>query len=118
MKDVNREALNVNRTRTLNINCLSLIEKSLPAFNGSRITLVILLMGVMTGCGTVGAPIPPEDLPVAQKLLKEKEREAREKSKAIQEQKEEQTKGEEKPEGQAIPPEEVPLPPLRPVGTR
>jgi len=75
-------------------------------------------MGVVTGCGTVGAPIPPGDLPVAQKLLKEKEREAREKSKAIQEQKEEQTKGEEKPEGEAIAPEEVPLPPLRPVGTR
>ena len=81
-------------------------------------SLVLIGMGVMTGCGTVGAPIPPEDLPVAQKLLKEKEREAREKSKAIQEQKEEQTKGEEKPEGQAIAPEEVPLPPLRPVGTR
>jgi hypothetical protein len=81
-------------------------------------SLVLMGMEVMTGCGTVGAPIPPQDLPVAQKLLKEKEREAREKSKAIQEQKEEQAKGEEKPEGEAIAPEEVPLPPLRPVGTR
>lgn len=75
-------------------------------------------MGVMTSCGTVGAPIPPEDLPVAQKLLKEKEREARDKLKTIQEQKEEPSKGEEKPEGEAVGQEETTLPPLRPVGTR
>ena len=75
-------------------------------------------MGVTTSCGTVGAPIPPENLPVAQKLLKEKEREARDNQKAIQEQKEELSKGEEKPEGGAVVQEEVALPPLRPVGTR
>lgn len=72
----------------------------------------------MTGCGTLGAPIAPEDLPVAQKLRKEKEREAKEQSKAIEEQQVEQMKAEEKPEGAAIAPEEVTLPPLRPVGTR
>lgn len=81
-------------------------------------SLVLMGGGVMTGCGTVGAPIAPEDLPVAQKLQKEKEREAREKSKEMQEQRVEQTKGEQKPEGEAIAPEEVTLPPLRPVGTR
>jgi len=73
---------------------------------------------MMAGCGTVGAPIPPEDLPVAQKLLKEKEREAKDKQKAIQEQKEEPKKGEEKPGEEAVEQEEIILPPLRPVGTR
>lgn len=80
--------------------------------------LVLMGMGMMTSCGTVGAPIPPEDLPVAQRLLKEKEREAKDKQKAIQEQKEEPTRGEEKPEGEAVVQEEVTLPSLRPVGTR
>lgn len=81
-------------------------------------TLVLVGMGVESGCGTVGAPIPPEDLPVAQKLLKEQEREAQEKAKAIQEEKEGPTKGEEKPVEETIVQEEITLPPLRPVGTR
>lgn len=115
---MNREALHVNCMKTLNINWSSLIAKSLLAFNGSRITLVILLLGAMTGCGTVGAPIAPEDLPVAQKLLKEKEREAKDKQKAIQGRKEEPTRGEEKPGEEAVVQEDITLPSLRPVGTR
>ncbi len=81
-------------------------------------SLVLIGMGVMTGCGTVGAPIAPEDLPVTQKLLKEREREAKEKAKAIQKQKEEPTRGEEKPGEEAVVQEEITLPSLRPVGTR
>ena len=115
---MNREALNVNRMQTLNIDRSSLIAMSLLALHGSRTTLVIVLLGMMAGCGTVGAPIPPEDLPVAQKLLKEKEREAKHKQKAIQQQKAESKKGEEKPGEEIIEQEEITLPPLRPVGTR
>src|SRR5438093_6501786 len=104
--------------KTSKVDRSSLIPKSLLALLGSRITFVLLLVGMMDGCGTVGAPIPPEDLPVAQKLLKEKEREAKDKQKAIQEQKEEPKKGEEKPGEEAVEQEEIILPPLRPVGTR
>ena len=94
----------------MNVNRSPFIVKRLLAF-------VILFLGMMTACGTVGAPIPPEDLPVAQKLLKEQEREAKEKAKAIQEQKETPSKGE-KPEGETGMQEEITLPSLRPVGTR
>ena len=108
----------MSRMKTLNVDRSSFIAKSLLALHGSRNTLVIVLLGMMAGCGTVGAPIPPEDLPVAQKLLKEKEREAKDKQKAIQEQKAESKKGEEKPGEEAVEQEEITLPPLRPVGTR
>lgn len=82
------------------------------------LSLVLMGMGVTTSCGTVGAPIPPEHLPVAQKLLKEKEREAMDKQKAIQERKEELMRGEEKPGEEAVVQEDITLPSLRPVGTR
>ena len=115
---MNREALNVNRLKTSNVDRLSLIAKSLLALHGSRNTLVMLLLGMMAGCGTVGMPIPPEDLPVAQKLLKEEDREAKDKQKAIQGRKEEPTRSEEKPGEEAVVQEDITLPSLRPVGTR
>lgn len=65
--------------------------------------LVALLMGLagLSACGTIGPPMPPEDIGLAAKLIEEKEK-AR---------KTERKPGEEKPA------DEVALPPVRPIGT-
>jgi len=70
----------------------------------------IVLMGaaVLSGCGTIGPPVAPEDIGVTQKLLKEKEKERAAKAK------EQAGEAPRAPEAG----EEVVLPPVRPVGTR
>jgi hypothetical protein len=72
-------------------------------------------MGVLMGCGSVGAPIPPENVGVnltieRQKkleLLEEKQREAQVEVEATEPQPDSMLQG-----------QDVNLPPLQPVGTR
>jgi hypothetical protein len=74
-----------------------------------------ITMGVLMGCGAVGAPIPPENVGVnltieRQKkleLLEEKQREAQAEAEAIEPQPDSMLQG-----------QDVNLPPLQPVGTR
>ena len=74
-----------------------------------------ITMGVLMGCGAVGAPIPPENVGVnltieRQKkleLLEEKQREAAAEVEPIEPQ----------PDS-TLPGQDVNLPPLQPVGTR
>jgi hypothetical protein len=58
------------------------------------------------GCGAIGPPIPPEDVGIAAKLLREEKR-------AAEEDRKRKTQEPEK-----IPEDEVTLPPLRPIGER
>ena len=74
-----------------------------------------MTMGVLVGCGAVGAPIPPENVGVnltieRQKkleLLEEKQREAQAEVEATEPQPDSMLQG-----------QDVNLPPLQPVGTR
>jgi hypothetical protein len=74
-----------------------------------------MTMGVLTGCGAVGAPIPPENVGVnltieRQKkleVLEEKQREAAAEVEATEPQPDSMLQG-----------QDVNLPPLQPVGTR
>jgi len=74
-----------------------------------------MTMGVLVGCGAVGAPIPPENVGVnltieRQKkleLLEEKQREAQVEVEATEPQPDSMLQG-----------QDVNLPPLQPVGTR
>lgn len=74
----------------------------------SRWVLGLFVAAALAGCGTIGPPIAPEDIGVAARLQKEKEREAKEKA----------AKEAPKLEGEVAAPEEVVLPPIRPIGTR
>jgi hypothetical protein len=64
----------------------------------------VLLAGTAVGCGTVGAPIPPEDIGVAAKLKKAQEQEREEAAKREHEPLVEEIEEE----------EEEALPPIRP----
>lgn len=63
---------------------------------------------VLMGCGTIGSPIPPEDVGLAPLIERQKRQDALDKKPDAEES---QTLME--PQGQ-----DVDLPPLRPVGTR
>jgi len=75
----------------------------------------VLALGSLMGCGTIGPPIPPEDVGVARTIAQQKkqhEREAAGQKRKIDEQ--------ETGEGAPLAPvgQDQELPPLRPVGTR
>ncbi|MGQ0811038.1 MAG: hypothetical protein ACT4OO_07420 [Nitrospiraceae bacterium] len=85
----------------------------------SRLRVVMCggLVNALMGCGTVGPPIPPEDVGLTpiierQKLQETKEQEQGDRKQTVQEETE--------PPGGMTPTEqdEVLLPPLRPVGAR
>jgi hypothetical protein len=64
----------------------------------------LLLTGVVTGCGTVGPPMAPEDIGLAARLRAEEDKAA---------------KAEPKPKGEEEEaPEEPELAPVYPIGTR
>lgn len=63
--------------------------------------LGIALTVALAGCGTIGPPIPPEEVGLAAKIIEQKEKERKAKGK------------EAKPEEE----DEVVLPPVRPIGT-
>ncbi len=62
--------------------------------------------GTLPGCGAIGPPIPPEEVGIAAKLLREEKRAA----------KEERKRKTQEPEKTME--DEVTLPPLRPIGER
>ncbi|MBI4401178.1 MAG: hypothetical protein HY581_06065 [Nitrospirae bacterium] len=99
-----------------------------------RITCVVAsfglaLVGIVAGCGTIGPPVPPEDIGIAAAVLKQQEREAKGKElqekavkeaqeKALQEQAGEAGAAERKAQEGAADEDDVILKDLRPIGTR
>jgi hypothetical protein len=84
-----------------------------------RLNVMSLMVGMATGtlvaCGTVGAPIPPEDVGVTPTIERQKRVEA------LQEKQREAAMTPDTTEPQRDPllqGEDVDLPPLQPVGTR
>jgi hypothetical protein len=69
---------------------------------------VVFCICSLTACGTVGSPIPPEDVGVATTIERQKKFDAEAAKRG-----EEETRPVLEPQGQ-----DVDLPPLRPVGTR
>lgn len=90
------------------------------------IAQVLALMGMVAGCGTIGPPVPPEDIGIAGAVLKQQEREAKEKEKAVkeaqekalQEQAGEAGEAERKAREGAAVEDDVILKDLLPIGTR
>lgn len=91
--------------------------------------LALTGVGMMSGCGTIGPPVPPEDIGIAAAVLKQQEREAKGKElkekavkeqqeKALQEQAGEAGAAERKAEKGAADEDDVILKPLLPIGTR
>jgi len=77
--------------------------------------LLFGIAGLLTACGVVGPPIPPEDVGVTPTITRQKLQHAHE------EQKHEAAVAEETPQDATEPAlqgPDVELPPLRPVGTR
>jgi predicted small lipoprotein YifL len=66
----------------------------------------LLLVGLVgaVACGTVGPPIPPEEVGLAAKIIEQKEKERQAKQKDVKPAEEEKE-------------DEVALPPVRPIGT-
>jgi len=69
----------------------------------------LLLLGLLAGCGRIGFPVPPDDYGIGPRLQQERQKEKDEREAAAR-QKEQ--------EGLAVPPDEVILPDMRPVGGR
>ena len=77
--------------------------------------LIGVIAGLLVGCGTVGLPVPPENVGVnpiieQQKKLEALEEKRREAAAAAE--------SAELPQDPALQGQDVNLPPLRPVGTR
>jgi hypothetical protein len=83
----------------------------------TRLTTVWLfgIAALLTACGVVGAPIPPEDVGVTPTITRQKLQHAREEQKQEAAPAEEATQDVTEPTLQG---QDVELPPLRPVGTR
>jgi hypothetical protein len=73
------------------------------------------IVALLTACGVVGPPIPPEDVGVAPTITRQKLQHAREEQKPVAGPVEEATQDVTAPPLQG---QDVELPPLRPVGTR
>jgi len=77
-------------------------------------SLVFLsVAGLLTSCGVVGAPVPPESVGVAVTIEQQNKREALE-----AQQREAAAAAEAEESEPALEGQDVNLPPLRPVGTR
>ncbi|MBM4120821.1 MAG: hypothetical protein ACKOBZ_08960 [Nitrospira sp.] len=86
----------------------------------------LLLLGLLADCGMPGLPVPPDDYGIGGRLQAERAKEAREKK--VREEREPQTSGpaslggaeaeQTTSEGGGLPPDEVILPDMRPVGGR
>ena len=77
-------------------------------------SLVFLsVAGLLTSCGVVGAPVPPESVGVAVTIEQQKKRDALE-----AQQREATAAAEAEESDQTLEGQDVNLPPLRPVGTR
>jgi len=77
-------------------------------------SLVFLsVAGLLTSCGVVGAPVPPESVGVAVTIEQQKKRDALE-----AQQREAAAAAEAEASDQTLEGQDVNLPPLRPVGTR
>ncbi|HEX9741189.1 MAG TPA: hypothetical protein VGA17_00195 [Nitrospiraceae bacterium] len=76
--------------------------------------LAILLAGTLAGCGRPGFPVPPDDYGIGLRMQQERQKEAQ----ARKEEDARAAANQNTEEGIAIPPDEVTLPDMRPVGGR
>jgi predicted small lipoprotein YifL len=85
-----------------------------------RVVASVLLAALLTGCGVVGPPIPPEEVGLAPLYTKAKKREAQQREEREAQAEAEQRGGPEEPsetETEAAE-RDILLPPLRPIGGR
>ncbi len=75
--------------------------------------VVLSVAGLLTSCGVVGAPVPPESVGVVVTIEQQKKRDALEAR-----QREAAAAAEAEESDQTLEGQDVNLPPLRPVGTR
>ncbi|MBI5410414.1 MAG: hypothetical protein HZA21_00315, partial [Nitrospirae bacterium] len=45
--------------------------------------LLLMVAGIVAGCGTIGPPIPPEEVGLAAKIIEQKEKERKAKQKDV-----------------------------------
>ena len=76
--------------------------------------LAILLAGTLAGCGRPGFPVPPDDYGIGLRMQQERQKEEQ----ARKEQDARASARQKTEEGIVIPPDEVTLPDMRPVGGR
>jgi hypothetical protein len=83
----------------------------------NRRFMVGVMLGVLTGCGIQGPPVPPEDVGIAGVIQRQKEVQAKEEAKRRAEGKPvPETKGLPQGEPEPLPLEEAVLPSARPSG--
>lgn len=76
----------------------------------------LLLLGLLTGCGHPGLPVPPDDYGIGMRMQKERKKEEQARK---EQQAREATGSKQKTEdGMVTPTDEITLPELRPVGGR
>lgn len=76
----------------------------------------LLLLGLLTGCGRPGLPVPPDDYGIGMRMQMERKKDEQARK---EQQAREATGSKQKTEdGIVTPPDEIMLPELRPVGGR
>jgi predicted small lipoprotein YifL len=76
----------------------------------------LLLLGLLTGCGRPGLPVPPDDYGIGMRIQMERKKEEQARK---EQQAREATGSKQKAEdGIVTPPDEIMLPEMRPVGGR
>jgi hypothetical protein len=76
----------------------------------------LLLLGLLTGCGRPGFPVPPDDYGIGMRMQMERKKEEQARK---EQQAREATAAKQKAEdGIVTPPDEITLPEMRPVGGR
>jgi hypothetical protein len=81
-----------------------------------RVWTGLLLVGLLAGCGRPGLPTPPDDYGIG--LRMQQERKTEEQARKEQDAREAAAAKQKADEGLVIPPDEITLPEMRPVGGR
>ena len=81
-----------------------------------RVWAGLLLVGLLTGCGRPGFPVPPDDYGIGARMQRERQKE--EQARKDQEARETAGVKQKTDEGLVTPPDEIMLPDMRPVGGR
>lgn len=83
-----------------------------------RASLMACLVAVLSGCGNVGPPVAPETVGIGPRLELLEKQEAAERERAAQQRPVQPVEPAVSEGMRVVPEDEVPLPPLQPVGGR